>query len=371
MFLSRSPSRIAGYHVAPGGYVHALCLLALALFLSVSAKAKAEYVFSTIDAPGSTFTEAHGINTSGQIVGWDVADGTTHGYLLSGGSYTTFDVPDSTYTTAQSINDSGQIVGRYIDAGGMHHGYLRQSDGSFAPPLDPPGSTFTEAYGINASGQIVGLYIDAGGKTHGFLLQSDGSYATFDVPGSILTAAFGINDLGQIVGTYLDAGGKRHGFLLSGDSYTTIDPPGEIVGTFFRDPIASGINNSGQIVGPYTDAGGTTHGFLATPVPAFRITAASTAVSGTPFDVTVTALDASGNIDPSYQGTVTFTTTDPDLGVLLPVDYTFITGDGGDNGVHTFPGGVTLITVGDQTLTVRDTVSGITRSATVTVGPGP
>src|SRR5437879_6061718 len=121
MFHLNAQSRIAGY-----------CLLALGLFLGVTGKTKADYVYTPIDFPGSTFTEAHGINTSGQIVGWDVADGTTHGYLLSGGSYTTFDVPDSTYTTAQSINDSGQIVGRYIDAGGMHHGYLRQSDGSFA-----------------------------------------------------------------------------------------------------------------------------------------------------------------------------------------------------------------------------------------------
>jgi hypothetical protein len=85
----------------------------------------------------------------------------------------------------------------------------------------------------------------------------------------------------------------------------------------------------------------------------------------------VTALDAYGNIDSNYQGTVTFTTTDADSGVLLPADYTFTTGVGGDNGVHTFSGGVTLITVGDQTLTVRDTVSGITRGATVTVGAGP
>jgi hypothetical protein len=87
--------------------------------------------------------------------------------------------------------------------------------------------------------------------------------------------------------------------------------------------------------------------------------------------VTVTALDPSGNIDTSYQGTVTFSTTDADSGVVLPADYTFTTGDGGDNGVQSFPGGVTLITVGDQTLTVTDKVSGISGSVTVTVGPGP
>ena len=48
-------------------------------------------------------------------------------------------------------------------------------------------------------------------------------------------------------------------------------------------------------------------------------------MSGTPFDVTVAALDATGKIDTNHQGTVTFTTADPDSGVLLPADYTFTT----------------------------------------------
>src|SRR5207248_1532666 len=107
------------------------------------------------------------------------------------------------------------------------------------------------------------------------------------------------------------------------------------------------------------------------PQSHFLITAGATAVSGTPFDVTVTALDPSGNIDPAYQGTVTFSTSDADSGVVLPADYTFTTGDAGDNGVHVFPSGVLLITVGDQTLSVTDTVSSITGSATITVGSGP
>jgi hypothetical protein len=68
---------------------------------------------------------------------------------------------------------------------------------------------------------------------------------------------------------------------------------------------------------------------------------------------------------------VTFSTTDLDSGVVLPADYTLTTGDGGDNGVHTFPGGVTLVTAGDQIVTSTDTVSGITGSVIVTVGPGP
>jgi hypothetical protein len=101
------------------------------------------------------------------------------------------------------------------------------------------------------------------------------------------------------------------------------------------------------------------------------ITTAPTAVSGMPFDVTVTAVDSYGNIDTNYQGMVIFSSTDPNSGVVLPSDYTFTTGDGGDNGVHTFSGGVMLVTLGDQTFTVTDTASGITGSATITVGPGP
>jgi hypothetical protein len=47
-----------------------------------------------------------------------------------------------------------------------------------------------------------------------------------------------------------------------------------------------------------------------------------------------------------------------------PADYT-----AADAGVHTFTGGVNLITPGDQTVTATDTASGITRTVTVTVGP--
>jgi hypothetical protein len=87
--------------------------------------------------------------------------------------------------------------------------------------------------------------------------------------------------------------------------------------------------------------------------------------------VSITALDAYGNIDSNYQGTVSFSTTDAGSAVVLPAGYTFTTGTGGDNGVHAFPGGVTLVTAGDQTLTVTDTVSGISGSFTISVGPVP
>jgi sugar lactone lactonase YvrE len=98
----------------------------------------------------------------------------------------------------------------------------------------------------------------------------------------------------------------------------------------------------------------------------FAVAAPASVPSGTPFDVTITALDPYGNTAVNYQGTVTFSTSDTDPGIVLPADYTFTAADAG---VHTFTGGVTLITSGDQTITATDTASGITRTVTVTVGP--
>jgi hypothetical protein len=105
---------------------------------------------------------------------------------------------------------------------------------------------------------------------------------------------------------------------------------------------------------------------------AFLLDVPATVMAGVPFDVTVTAVDPFCQVAVGYSGTVTFSTTDPDPSVVLPADYTFTPDDGG---VHTFTdtglGEITLVTPGDQLLTVTDTADvTITGSATVTVDPG-
>ncbi len=73
---------------------------------------------------------------------------------------------------------------------------------------------------------------------------------------------------------------------------------------------------------------------------------------------TVTANDAGGNTVTGYVGTVHFTSSDG--AAALPVNYTFV---GADNGTHTFS--ATLKTLGTQSITATDTVSGtITGSQT-------
>jgi hypothetical protein len=119
-------------------------------------------------------------------------------------------------------------------------------------------------------------------------------------------------------------------------------------------------------------SGGVNIGAYQASATAFLLEAPAAVTAGVPFDVTVTAVDPFGKVAVGYSGTVTFSTTDPDPAVVLPADYTFTLDDGG---MHTFTdtglGEITLVTPGDQVLTVTDTADDtITGSATVTVEPG-
>jgi hypothetical protein len=181
-----------------------------------------------------------------------------------------------------------------------------------------------------------------------------------------------IDPWGNTASTY---SGMVH--ISSTDSRAGISPDSGLTngsGTFSTVLYTAGIQSITATDTITASLTGTEPGIVVAPAAAsqFQISAPATAVSGTPFDLTVTALDPYGNIATNYQGTVAFTSSDADLGVVLPAVYTFTTGNGGDNGVHTFPAEVTLMTSGDQTLTVTDTASGIAGSATVTVtSPAP
>jgi hypothetical protein len=104
------------------------------------------------------------------------------------------------------------------------------------------------------------------------------------------------------------------------------------------------------------DAGGSSAtasstAYVGGPATQFSVSAATTAVTaGTPFAVTVTALDANLNRAYSYTGTVQFASTDPRP--FLPANYSFTPGD---LGLHVFT--VKLVTVGTQSVTATDTVN--------------
>jgi Ca2+-binding RTX toxin-like protein len=116
------------------------------------------------------------------------------------------------------------------------------------------------------------------------------------------------------------------------------------------------VTTGGQIA--YCPAGQTAA--TADPVTSLVVSAPSSAKAGSPITVSVTALDAAGNVILDYPGTVLFSSSDP-LAVL-PSSYTFITDD---KGSHAFL--VTLNTTGSQTVTVA--AGSVTDKATAQVAP--
>jgi len=120
---------------------------------------------TAINYPGALYTTAFGINDRGQIVGAYLAPGASpnpdgtlprnavHGFVWERGRFTTLDVPGSIYTQAYGINDHGQITGGYYDRSGQQHGFLR--DGHRYRTLDVPGDGHNIAWGINDHGAVV------------------------------------------------------------------------------------------------------------------------------------------------------------------------------------------------------------------------
>ncbi len=98
------------------------------------------------------------------------------------------------------------------------------------------------------------------------------------------------------------------------------------------------------------------------PPATLEISAPSSAIAGSPFTVTVTAM-VDGSQDRIFNSPIHFTSTDSTA--VLPADYVFTAADAGS---HTFTNGVTLMTAGNQSIKATDTVaSSITATATVNV----
>jgi probable HAF family extracellular repeat protein len=165
--------------------------------------------YTTLDYPGAIGgTYAEGMNDSSQIVGL-YSDGTVEsGFLYKSGTMTNISFPGSVWTLAFGINSSGDIVGRWRDASNAWHGFLLKG-GTFTS-MDFPQSTYTGAWGINDSGVIVGVYRDAAGVQHGFR-YSNGTYSTEDVVGASQSGLYRMKNNGTVVGEYTDVFSEVHG----------------------------------------------------------------------------------------------------------------------------------------------------------------
>jgi hypothetical protein len=82
--------------------------------------------------------------------------------------------------------------------------------------------------------------------------------------------------------------------------------------------------------------------------------------------LSVYALDAAGQVDTGYSGTVAFSSTDPVA--TVPATYTFTAAD---QGFHLFPASTTFRTTGLQTVSATDAANAIGGGASVTILPVP
>jgi autotransporter-associated beta strand protein len=143
-----------------------------------------------------------------------------------------------------------------------------------------------------------------------------------------------------------------------GDTFVIVFTTSGIIGTFEGLADNALINNNGATFRINYTASSIVLTHIASPADHFLVSAPATVTSGTPFEVTVTALGSNG-IPTNYVGTVHLTTSD--AAATLPGDYSF-TDD--DQGMHTFS--VTLGTAGPQSVNVTDTIDSTISGTAIT-----
>jgi uncharacterized membrane protein len=236
--------------------------------------------FVTIDEPnaGGNYgqgTFLSGITDRGTTVGAYIdSSGVQHGFVRDrAGRFITIDPPGSTTTDATGVNLSGQIVGWYYN--GAYQGFLRSETGHFTPIDDPDACYGTFPFGISETGEIVGSSsrCDHG---YGFVRDRDGTFTAIDPLGATYTFASGIDQGGhKIVGVYQNYPYGFcfvHGYLLLYDihgddetSFTTLDDPAASgCSRYEQGTWPQGVNSYGTVVGYIVDPSGEVHGFVAT-----------------------------------------------------------------------------------------------------------
>ena len=208
-----------------------------------------------------TYSDARGINASGQVTGNYNTSGAQHGYIYSGGAAldigTLVPGSSSAQVNANAINSSGQVVGGSDVPTGQTGGAFLYTGGTMQNLGALSGGTFSTATGINDSGQITGYGNTSTSSGHAFLYSS-GSMQDLGTLGGSASFGYGINAAGQVTGGAYNTSGTQHAFLYSGGAMQDL---GTLGGT---TSVGNAINSSGQITGQSTTSGGSQHAFIYT-----------------------------------------------------------------------------------------------------------
>jgi probable HAF family extracellular repeat protein len=111
-----------------------------------------------LGTPGST-SQALALNSNGQVVGWFTTNNTTHAFLYKGEAMIDLGTLGGAYSEAFGINSNDQVVGySYATGYALPHAFL-YNDGTMYDlntlVTNSIGREFTFARGINDSGEII------------------------------------------------------------------------------------------------------------------------------------------------------------------------------------------------------------------------
>jgi probable HAF family extracellular repeat protein len=218
-----------------------LICLALLLCLAVSVQAEVQYTITDLGTLGGSYSEAHGINDSGQVVGYSSIGNHYHAFLYNGTTMNDLGTLGGTSSRAFAINNSGQVTGYGYTDESLHHAFLY--DGTTMNDLGTIGSRYhSYAYGINDSGQVAGYGDTDVSSAHAFFYDGT-TMNDLGTLGGPRSHAHGINDSGQVVGESYTAQWDAHAFLYDG---TTMNDLGTLGGNASE---AFAINDIDQVVG--------------------------------------------------------------------------------------------------------------------------
>jgi hypothetical protein len=341
-------------------------------------------------ALGWSVSTTSDINDGGQIVGQGTLNGQTHGFLMSPtdanqvisltvtglASPTTAGVPGSLTVTA--TNGFGTTVRGYT--GTVH---FASSDVQAVLPSD---YTFTTAdngsHTFSATLKSAGAQsITAADTTAAGLSGAAGSTVNPAAASTLLVAgvpsSVTAGEVAFVTVTARDAYGNTATGYTGTISWSSSDPLSALPASYTFAAADHGVHSwfsvslmrAGTQSITATDTvtasiAGSEAGIAVNPASAsrLRITAPASVTAGAAFSVTITVLDAYGNVATGYTSKVHFKSSDGSA--TLPRDYTFTPAD---HGVHTFTG-LILRKKGTQTITLTDTlIPSITDTASLTV----
>ncbi len=246
-----------------------------------------------------------------------------------------------------------------ISAGGLATGDTASFQENYDTAAIGVGKTLTPAGSVSDGNNGSNYLVTTVPNTTGVI---NGKYAISLLGGNTVTA--GTSFIFTVQAT--DSAGNALISYSGPTSITVTLNPADNQGIL---PVTGSLNASGfgfflgtlKTTGTYTitvTAGlflGTSSLINVTPANAvyFTVAAPATGDTGSPIPVTVTAFDQYGNIATGYTGTVKLSTTDTNAALGSP--YSFTTGAGKDNGVHTFS--VTFNSGATQVIAATDTVA--------------